>query len=243
MMPIAREGLRQIVLSTLLLAALGGALAWWLGWPAATPFLLVWVWVLSFFRDPPRRGCHPEGALCSACDGTVTEISRLDHHETIGGPAVRIGAFLSLFNVHVNRSPCSGRVRSIRYQPGEFLDARHPQSGRRNESNTLVIDPDPPMPGPVVVRQVAGKIARRIICHPSINDYMEIGYRFGLIKFGSRTEVILPERPGTKVLVTLGQKVRGGLTLLAVQEECRMTTESRSSKVDGRKEEGDVALT
>ncbi len=218
-MPIAREGLREILISTLLLGGAGYASAWWLGWPAALPFAAVWVWVISFFRDPPRRGTFAAGDLCSACDGTVTEITRLDHHEEVGGPAVLIGAFLSLFNVHVNRAPCAGRIRSISYQPGEFLDARHPESGKRNESNTLVIEPDPPMPGPVVVRQVAGKVARRIICHPRVNDHMDKGFRFGLIKFGSRTEVIIPDVPGMRVQVQVGQKVRGGLTVIATQGE------------------------
>ena len=135
----------------------------------------------------------------------------------IGGPVLRIGMFLSLFNVHVNRAPCSGRVRALSYKKGEFLDARHPESGKRNESNTILIDPDEPMPGPIYVRQVAGLVARRIICHIRVDDHMPIGYRFGLIKFGSRTELIIPRRRDTEVLVKIGDKVRGGLTILARQ--------------------------
>jgi phosphatidylserine decarboxylase len=215
-MPIAKEGLREIALATIvlgLLAAGGG----WLYWPLATPFALVWVWVLSFFRDPPRRGSFESGELCSPADGTVTEITHLDDYEPIGGPAVRIGVFLSLLNVHINRAPCNGTVRSLSYRAGEYLDARHPESGRRNESNTLLIDPDGLMPGPIEVRQVAGFVARRIICHASPHQHLDIGSRFGLIKFGSRTELLIPRREGTEIMVKLGDKVRAGLTVMARQ--------------------------
>ena len=215
-MRIAKEGLREIALATLVL----GLLAWgaaWVYWPLAIPFALVWVWVLSFFRDPTRRGTFERGDLCSPADGTVTEITHVDDYEPLGGPAIRIGMFLSLFNVHINRLPCSGTVRSLSYRAGEYLDARHPESGRRNESNTLLIDPDGAMPGPIEVRQVAGFVARRIICHALANQHLTIGERFGLIKFGSRTELVIPQCDGTEVLVKLGDQVRAGLTVMARQ--------------------------
>lgn len=215
-MPIAKEGLREIVLSTLVLGGLaaGAALA---HWGLAIPFVVVWVWVISFFRDPRRERLYQSGDLCSPADGTVTEISELEDYEGMTGPIVRIGIFLSLFNVHVNRSPCNGRVRLVTYKPGAFLDARHPDSGTRNESNTLVIDPDEPLPGPIEVRQVAGLVARRIICHAKPEDHLSIGQRFGLIKFGSRTELIFARREGTEVLVRVGDKVKAGITILARQ--------------------------
>jgi len=215
-MPIAKEGLREIALATLVL----GPLAWWMAsthWALAAPFALLWVWVLLFFRDPKRRGTFTRGDLCSPADGKVTEITHLQCYEPLGGPAVCIGMFLSLLNVHVNRSPCSGTVRSLNYSAGEFLDARDPESGRKNESNSLLIDPDAPMPGPIEVRQVAGFVARRIICHAQENQHLTIGERFGLIKFGSRTELIFPQCHGTEVLVELGDQVRAGLTVLARQ--------------------------
>jgi phosphatidylserine decarboxylase len=213
---IAKEGLREILLSTLLLCALA-ALAGWVWWPLAIPFAIVWVWVLSFFRDPPRVRMYAAGDICSAADGTVTEVVQLNSYEGIDGPAIRIGAFLSLFNVHVNRSPCRGTVRSTSYKKGEFRDARDPLSGERNEAMTIVIDPDPPIPGPVIVRQVAGLVARRIICHAKTGDQLAIGERFGLIKFGSRTEVVMPLAEQTEVLVKPGDRVRGGLTIIARQ--------------------------
>ena len=215
-MPIAKEGLREIVLATLVLGA-AVAVSLWLFWPAAIPFALVWVWVVSFFRDPVRVRQYEPGDLCSPADGRVTEITELDHHEVIGGPAVRIGIFLSIFNAHINRAPCSGRVRALAYRAGEFLDARHPESGQRNESNTVLIDPDEPLPGPVEVRQVSGAVARRIICHLTTDQHVPIGARFGMIKFGSRTELIIPRLADTEVKVQVGDRVRAGLTILACQ--------------------------
>lgn len=215
-MPIAREGIREILLATVVLGGLA-ALGSWFFWPIAIPFLIVWMWVIAFFRDPKRSRSFEPGEMCAPADGTVTEITELDHHDAIGGPATRIGIFLSLFNVHINRVPCSGRIRALDYQPGEFLDARHPESGRRNESNTVLIDPDPPLPGPIEVRQVAGLVARRIICNAAIDQHLAIGARFGLIKFGSRTELIFPRTETTEVLVEIGDKVSAGLTIMARQ--------------------------
>lgn len=228
-LPIAPEGLREIALSTLVL----GGMTWlsvWLFWPAAIPFVVVWLWVLSFFRDPRRERTYGAGDLCSPADGTVTAVTELPTCDGFDGPAVRIGIFLSLFNVHVNRSPCSGIVRTTTYKPGGFLDARHPDSGRLNESNTVLIDPDGPIPGPIVVRQVAGLVARRIICHAKSSDRLGIGERFGLIKFGSRTELIIPKLVTTEILVGLGQEVRAGLTILARQPAApELRGEPRSS--------------
>ena len=215
-MPIAREGFREIALATVVLGLCVWGLSW-LFWPLAVPFVLLWIWVVSFFRDPRRRRSYVSGDLCCPADGTVTEVTELDHYEPIGGPAVRIGIFLSLFDVHVNRASCSGRVRELSYHGGEFLNAMNPESGRRNESNTVLIDPDVPMPGPVEIRQVAGVLARRIICHAAANDHLQIGSRFGLIKFGSRTELIIPRRHNTEVLAKVGDRVRAGLSIVARQ--------------------------
>lgn len=230
-MLIAKEGLREIAIATLILGALALA-GVWLFWPVAILFVVLWLWVISFFRDPRRERSFEPGELCAPADGTVTEVSELDTHEEIGGPSVRIGIFLSLFSVHINRAPCSGSVSSISYHPGTFLDARHPDSGRRNESNTLVIDPDDPMPGPVVVRQVAGMLARRIICHATEGQHLPAGARFGMIKFGSRTELILPRRADTEIRVKIGDKVRAGLTVVACRQETVADPADDSSRLD-----------
>lgn len=215
-MPIAKEGFREIALATLILGAcaVGGA---WVAWPLAIPFVVVWLWVLAFFRDPRRVGTFAPGELCSPADGTVTEITQLDHYEPLDGPAVRIGIFLSLFNVHINRSPCAGKVRALNYREGLFLDARHPESGLRNESNTILMDTTAPLPGPVEVRQVAGLVARRIICHAKVGDALGLGERFGMIKFGSRTELIVPRLNDTEIAVRVGDKVQAGLTVMVRQ--------------------------
>jgi phosphatidylserine decarboxylase len=215
-MRLAEDGIREVVIATIVL---GGA-AWLVGrlcWPAAIVPVVVWVFVLAFFRDPRRVASFQPGQYCAPADGKLTEVARLDHHDRIGGPAVRFGIFLSIFDVHANRSPCAGRVELIDYTPGSFLDARDPESSHRNEANTLVIHPVPPLVGPIVVRQVAGKLARRIVCHVGRGDDLRIGQRFGMIKFGSRTELILPAGENLDIPVGVGQKVRAGLTVLAIQ--------------------------
>ncbi len=218
-----------MLLGTVVLGGLA-ALAAWALWPLAIVPLAVWVWLIAFFRDPRRQRSYEPGMLCSPADGTITEITEIAAGDADGwrwadgqqrppydGPAIRIGMFLSLFNVHINRMPCSGRVRETRYTPGEFLDARSPHCGVRNEANALLVDTDGSMPGPIVVRQVAGKVARRIICPLKSGDRAAIGDRIGLIKFGSRTELIIPRVAGTEITVKVGQAVRGGLTIVARQ--------------------------
>jgi len=200
-----------------LVAGVWCAASAWFFWPLAVPAVVLWLWVLWFFRNPARRRSFATGELCGPADGTVTEVSDLADHPAIPGPVVRIGMFLSLFDVHANRAPCAGTVRRVTYRPGEFLDARHPESGKRNESNTLLIDPNPPMPGPIEVRQVAGLVARRIVCHAREGTHVAIGERFGMIKFGSRTELIIPRLEDTEILVRVGDKVHAGLTIVARQ--------------------------
>jgi phosphatidylserine decarboxylase len=236
MIPMAREGAREIIAGTIVLGLLAwGAWLWFV--PLAVIPAIAWLWLLSFFRDPPRTRSYAPGELCAPADGTVTEITELDSYESLAGPAVRIGIFLSLFDVHVNRAPCAGRVRTREYRRGLFLDARNPESGKRNESLTLLVEPDPPMPGPVYVRQVAGLVARRIICHAGPGDYMPIGHRFGLIKFGSRTELIIPRTAATDIPLRLGDKVRGGLTIVARQPmtaDADLASEPLATNATGR---------
>jgi len=205
-----------MTVGTLLLAVLGWG-AWYVYAPLVAIPALVEIWLISFFRDPARGRAYAPDELCAPADGTVTEIAELETYEAVAGPAVRIGIFLSLFDVHVNRSPCSGRVRDRTYRPGKFLDARHPDSGRLNEAMTLTIDPEGPLPGPVYVRQVAGLVARRIVCHADRDDDVAIGQRYGMIKFGSRTELIIPRHGETDIRVTIGDRVRAGLTILVRQ--------------------------
>lgn len=219
-MPIAREGLREILIATVLFLVLSAAAAipaflvspWY--WIALFPLFDLWVFTLLFFRDPRRKIPDDPGVLVAPADGKVTEITRLTRCEGFPGSALRIGIFLSVFDVHINRVPCAGRVLRTEYHPGAFLDARHPECGVRNEANTIVIDPHDALGGPVVVRQIAGLIARRIICNIKTGERVERGQRLGLIKFGSRTELIVPADCGMEPAVKLNEHVTGGQTIM-----------------------------
>jgi phosphatidylserine decarboxylase len=170
------------------------------------PFGIV-VW---FFRDPDRSGPDDESILLSPADGTVTDIEELDEPEFIGGRARRIGIFLSPFNVHVNRVPCEGKVRYTKYKAGDFLPAYNPQAPTRNESVFLGLEMAKGTK--LIVRQVTGVLARRIICEASNGEILKRGERYGMIKFGSRTELYVPAGAFEAWLVGIGDKVVGGQT-------------------------------
>jgi phosphatidylserine decarboxylase len=197
------------------LAAGGAVWAWFVG----GVFVLLWAAGLAFFRDPERAVPADGDAMVSPADGVVTEVAELEHHADVDGPARRISIFLSVLNVHINRAPCDGVVRMMRYKPGKFLDARDVNSGVLNESNTVVIEPDDPNEGPVVVRQIAGLIARRIVCNLKVGDRVKRGQRIGLIKFGSRTEWVVPAKSPFQPAVRVGDKVRGTLTIIARRQQ------------------------
>jgi phosphatidylserine decarboxylase len=171
--------------------------------------------VVYFFRDPPRRIPSEPGLIVAPADGKVAEISRLEWDEFIGGPAVRIGIFLSIFNVHLNRSPADARVVALRYSPGEFLNALAPASALRNENMWIGLEEKDPPHRRIVVRQIAGAIARRIVCALRPGDNLARGERIGMIKLGSRTELILPDGEALKLEVEVGQRVKAGSSLMA----------------------------
>lgn len=177
---------------------------------------LLWLFTLAFFRNPARRPLGDERSLVAPADGVVADIGEVDEVEFIGGRALRIGIFLSVFDVHVNRSPVAGTITYARYKPGQFLDARHPDVSHENEANTLGIEVSPAVaPGlKLLVRQLSGLIARRIICTHGVGDALTRGELFGMIKFGSRTELWLPAACAHRVLVAPGQRVRCGQTVL-----------------------------
>ncbi len=188
--------------------------SWSAGWWGLLPALLG-VALLAFYRDPPRRGCRDRNVLLSPADGRVICVTRNFKDDEGGGPVLRIIIFLSIFDVHVNRSPCAGRVARVDYRPGRFLSALRAAAGRVNESNTVTIIPRPPLPGPVKVRQIAGMLARRIVCAVGPEDALSPGQRFGMIKLGSQTELRVPEDPGWCEVVPVGTRVYAGRTVLA----------------------------
>ncbi len=180
----------------------------------ALPPAVVLGLIVYFFRSPSRRVPQEPGLLVSPADGTIAEITHLDHDEFVGGPAVRIGIFLSIFNVHLNRSPADARVVALRYSRGEFLNALNPESAIRNENMWIGLEEESPPHRRWVVRQISGAIARRIVCDLRPGENIARGQVFGMIKLGSRTELIVPAEAGLEITVKIGQKIKAGETVV-----------------------------
>ncbi len=212
--PLTGYGRREVWLFGGGLLVLTALAAFYLVW--AVPVLLALLaFVLSFFRDPERAVPAEPRLLVAPADGRVTEVGEAED-DLLGGKVQRISIFLSVFDVHVNRSPCSGRVASVSYRPGEFRNAMSAESASTNESNTVLIESDE-VPGlRVSVKQVAGLIARRIVCACPAGQTLARGERFGMIKFGSRTDVCVPAGRLADVRVKVGDHVSGGRTILGV---------------------------
>ena len=190
------------------LLAIAGALKWATGeWVWSIVPVLLAVFFLWFFRDPARAIPSGPGLVVSPADGVVTETSKIN---TPQGPRQRISIFLNVFDVHVNRSPISGTLTSVRYQKGLYLNAMDASSAERNEQNVVTVQGEGVE---VVFKQIAGLIARRIVFNFREGDQVERGERVGLIKFGSRTDVILPGE--AEIRVKKGQRVKGGASVLA----------------------------
>jgi phosphatidylserine decarboxylase len=175
--------------------------------------LAPWLFVLSFFRDPERTIPADPDALLSPADGTVTHVGETADPDFPGGRAFTISIFLSVFNVHVNRLPRGGRVAALRYYPGEFLDARAADCSVRNEQFWIDLR-DGQTGGLVRVKQIAGAIARRIVCWLKPDEEVRAGDRLGMIKFGSRTEISVAVDLVQEALVKVGDTVHGGSTIL-----------------------------
>jgi phosphatidylserine decarboxylase len=216
MVPLTRHGWREMLIGTLVLAVI----AWGLGLvfrPLALIVVPVLIWLFAFFRDPNRRMPGEPSAVVSPADGKVSDITDIEHDELLGGPAVRVGIFLSVFNVHVNRCPCDGRVKQIEYKKGKFVNAmKHGEASGQNESNTIVLTEPKGKRAIVVVKQIVGMIARRIVCTVSKGEFVERGERIGMIKFGSRTELTIAKWLEPKIQVRVGQSVRGAADVIAV---------------------------
>ena len=207
-----------MVVGTVVLAAMAAGL--WLLHPALIILpILVEIWLIAFFRDPERALPTEAGAYVSPADGVVSDITDFPACDVLNEPSIRVGIFLSVFNVHVNRMPCDGKVASVVYRKGKFINAmQHNECSVKNEANTIVLTDitGQPVAG---VRQLVGLIARRIVCTLRPGDTVVKGQRYGMIKFGSRTELYIPKRLQPTVKVQLGQKVRGGLDIIALVKE------------------------
>jgi phosphatidylserine decarboxylase len=176
--------------------------------------LVLLIWLLSFFRNPPRKIPDDSGAIVSPADGKVVDVTQLAHYDFIGGPAVRIGIFLSIFNVHINRAPLAGRIVELHYHPGEFLNAMRPESAERNEFMWIGFERTEQPSWRFAVRQISGMLARRIVCTLEPGQTVTRGEKFGMIKLGSRTELILPAG-AVEIVVQPGDKVRAGSDIIA----------------------------
>ena len=189
------------------LIAAAAILFWLTGWPLALVAVLLALFFLWFFRDPVRTIPTGPGLIVSPGDGLITETVRF---ETPQGPRQRISIFLSVFDVHVNRSPIAGAVTDVRYQKGKYLNAMNSASAVENEQNIVTVTGED---CEVVFKQIAGLLARRIVFTPRLGDQLARGQHVGLIKFGSRVDVIVPAE--AEVRVRKGQRVKGGASVLA----------------------------
>ncbi len=182
-------------------------------WLAVLPVALL-VQLFYFFRDPKREVPEGPNLIVAPADGTVTDVTPLPQYDFLDGPAVRIGIFLSVFNVHINRAPFGGRVVETHYRPGEFLNALRPDSAERNEFMWIGLERTDEPRLRFAVRQISGMLARRVVCELGPGSTVPRGEKFGMIKLGSRTELILPAN-AVQVHVRPGDKVRAGSDVVA----------------------------
>jgi phosphatidylserine decarboxylase len=211
---LTKYGWHQWLAITLVLSLVAIVLLWFHWWLWLIPVFILWAALVSFFRNPWRRIPQnlPEGTMLSPADGVISAIEYLETHETVDGQAVLIRVFLSVLNVHINRVPCDCELDKTLYRKGKFLDARTSESAKVNESNTLFLFANGERIG---IRQVSGKIARHIVCPVQQGDKFTQGQQFGMIKFGSTTELILPRPDNVTVHVSIGDKVLAGITRFA----------------------------
>lgn len=208
-----------------LVLAGGGLLSLWVFWPgkflifAAAFFLILALLVLNFFRDPDRQVPPAAGAIVSPADGRVVEVRA---EEGVGRSCQRVSIFMSLLNVHVNRSPIAGTIQSVVYRKGSFRVASEPLASVENECNAFTVRGDK---GEVIVRQIAGVLARRIVFWKKVGDRVERGERIGMIKFGSRVDVLVS--PEVTLRVSVGDHVKAGSSIIG-------TSRSNASQDEGR---------
>ena len=198
---------RHIFAVVLALGATGLVLGW--TWLAVLAALLV-IFCINFFRDPEREIPAGNDVVVAAADGVVADIVEIEESEVLKTKCRRVGIFLSVFDVHVNKAPIAGRITYRQHHPGLYLDARHPECSQKNEALTWAIEG---AQATLVVRQITGAIARRIVPWSRVGDEVPKGFRFGMIRFGSRTEIYLPM--SATVEVKVGDRVVGAESVIA----------------------------
>jgi len=209
---LAPEG-GPFVVSALVAAVISGFIGWTTHQPPFQVLALVCTlfaaFCFHFFRDPLRIPPKGDNIILSPADGKVVFVGKVEHDPDLNAPAQQISIFLSLFNVHVNRIPVKGTVKSVKYQKGQFLAAFKEEASKVNEQTSVVIQTRDHL---VKVKQIAGILARRILCYLQNGEAVSLGDRFGFIRFGSRTDVVLPLE--ASISVSVGQKVIGGETII-----------------------------
>lgn len=214
-MTLHREGFKIIFYTLLILVGLNGILEYlgpntWYTKTVEILSLIFFILIVQFFRNPKRITPNDDNAIIAPADGKVVVIEEVEETEYIKGKCRQISIFMSPVNVHVNRYPVSGDVLYEKYHPGKYLVAWHPKSSTENERTTVVVAHKN---GNVLFRQIAGALAKRIVCYAKVRDKATAGAEFGFIKFGSRIDIYLPLE--AKVNVNLNQKTTGGETIIA----------------------------
>lgn len=216
-MHIHREGIKIIIVALVVYLAIAVAINWF--YPKQTIWHYIiyfslggwFIWIVSFFRVPHRIVCSESDAILSSADGRVVVVEEVVENEYFKDKRIQVSVFMSPFNVHVNWFPFSGQVSYVKYHPGKFLIAKNPKSSTDNERNTIVLKGENNQE--VLVRQIAGIMARRIVCKIKVGDEACRGKEFGIIRFGSRVDFFLPV--SAKVDVKIGDKVRAQKTIIA----------------------------
>jgi phosphatidylserine decarboxylase len=226
-LPFARDGLAELIAFSIFFFGTAALTGWltaefatstitlWIGRLLTTTLTVIGILIVWFFRNPNRAIPQEVGTVVSPADGKVVAIDDIEHDEFLDGPAVRIGIFLSIFSVHINRSPIDARVIGLRYQPGKCLNALRSESARENEQLAVRVEGNQAPHRRMVVSQITGAIARRIVCWVKPGDELGRGERFGMIKLGSRTELVLPKEDGLEIAVTIGDMIHAGNSVMA----------------------------
>lgn len=215
-MKIHREGIKIIGVTFVILVLLAAAVALFIPIPYIRyllylGFLIHFLWTMRFFRVPNRTVNTNDNHILASADGEVVVIEEVYEHEYFKDKRLQVSVFMSPFNVHVNWYPIDGKVVYTKYHPGKYLIAKHPKSSLHNERNSVVVEKSPEKA--VLARQIAGIMARRIICYANVGDRAKQGEEFGIIRFGSRVDFFLPL--DAKINVKMGQQVRAQQTVIA----------------------------
>lgn len=226
-----RVGLAELILIGGLFLALA-AIGLWVWWPLAIPMMVLAGLVAWFFRNPIREIPEGSGTIVSPADGKLVQIDRIDDPDL--GSSVQFGIFLSIFNVHANRASLPGRVVSIRYRPGKFMNALRPESAKENENLDVVMESDETPMRRFRIRQITGQFARRIVCWVRPGDLLSHGEMYGMIKLGSRTELVVPDDPNLEIVAQIGDKICAGSSVLG-QYRALAPTQPDNSVVEADK--------